>query len=125
MYICEKDLFPVCQRTSHAVTLDPTTTTFIIIATAVALVLVTIAVAVGGVLCHRHVKHIRAVEHAPKDEGQPFTAMFVSLKKESQLWEMYGDHMHQLYRVFSALMVDTVAQNKCYLARQVYVFRSR
>ena len=74
-----------------------------------------ILLAVAGYIAKRKLK----VAHAPKDASKKFCTMFVTLKKESVLWELYPYAMADITSRSSTIIRNAVGATQCYEVKHV------
>ena len=74
-----------------------------------------ILLAVAGYIAKRKLK----VAHAPKDASKKFCTMFVTLKKESVLWELYPYAMADITSRSSTIIRNAVGATRCYEVKHV------
>ena len=70
---------------------------------------------VGGYYAKRKLK----VAHAPKDASKKFCTMFVSLKKESVLWEQVPFAMAEITSRYTSVLRSAVSKSECYEVKMV------
>ena len=107
--------FPSCEVEYKAMPKGGLSTTAIALI-AVILPLATIVLLGGAIIL---VRRWMKVFYAPKELTKPFCSLFVSLKKESSLWDHFPHAMGEITELYSKIIRNCAASCHCYEVKHV------